>query len=109
MRDGRDTRLETYLTYFSYPRYNYYMRHKLHGKKLYGTATVGTKGQIVIPSEAREELSIEPGDKLYIAGSVERKVLFCLKEEQLRALVEQLTSEAEAANKILSKSKSKKN
>lgn len=76
------------------------MHSKLHGKKLYGTATVGTKGQIVIPSEAREELGIAPGDKLYIAGSPEKKVLFCLKEEQLRALVEQLTSETGEANQI---------
>ena len=28
----------------------------MHDKKLYGTATVGTKGQIVIPSDARDEL-----------------------------------------------------
>lgn len=77
----------------------------MHGKKMYGTATVGTKGQIVIPSEAREELSIEPGDKLYIAGSPERKVLFCLKEDQLRALVEQLTSDMEAANQLINNTK----
>jgi AbrB family looped-hinge helix DNA binding protein len=81
------------------------MQHNLHDKKLYGTATVGTKGQIVIPSDAREELDIKPGDKLYIAGSVEKKVLFCLKEEQLRALVEHLTSNVEAVNKILNNKK----
>lgn len=77
------------------------MHSKLHGKKMYGTATVGTKGQIVIPSEAREALEIEPGDRLYIAGSAEKKVLFCLKEDQLRALVEQLTSDMEAANQLI--------
>ena len=77
----------------------------MHGKKMYGTATVGTKGQIVIPSEAREELNIEPGDKLYIAGSPEKKVLFCLKEDQLRALVEQLTNDMEAANQLINNAK----
>jgi AbrB family looped-hinge helix DNA binding protein len=81
------------------------MQDKFHGKKLYGTATVGTKGQIVIPSEARDELAIAPGDKLYIAGSPEKKVLFCLKEDQLRALVEQLTSDVEAANQIINNTK----
>ena len=40
-----------------------------HDKKLYGTATVGTKGQIVIPATAREALSIQPGDQLYVIGS----------------------------------------
>ena len=43
--------------------------------KMYGTATVGTKGQIVIPSDAREELGIEPGDKLYIAGSPSKSIV----------------------------------
>lgn len=77
----------------------------MHGKRMYGTATVGTKGQIVIPAEAREELCIEPGDKLYIAGSPEKKVLFCLKEEQLRELVEQLTSDVEAATQLINNAK----
>ena len=32
----------------------------------YGTATVGERGQIVIPSEAREELGFHAGDKLLV-------------------------------------------
>ena len=35
------------------------------------TATVGTKGQIVIPKEARDMFGIEPGDVLVILGDVE--------------------------------------
>ena len=34
--------------------------------KLFGSVTVGTKGQIVIPAEAREELQIKEGDKLIV-------------------------------------------
>jgi len=34
--------------------------------KFYGLATVGAKGQIVIPSEARKTLNIKSGDKLVI-------------------------------------------
>jgi AbrB family looped-hinge helix DNA binding protein len=30
----------------------------------YGSATVGERGQVVIPAEARQELGIEPGDKI---------------------------------------------
>ena len=30
----------------------------------YGSATVGERGQVVIPAEARQELGIEPGDKV---------------------------------------------
>lgn len=64
-------------------------------KKLFGTATVGTKGQVVIPVEAREELNIEPGDRLYVVGSLEKKWVGFLKEDQLRELVEQLTENIE--------------
>ncbi len=78
---------------------------EFHGKKLYGTATVGTKGQIVIPADAREELGIEPGDRMYIAGSPEKKVLFCLKEEQLQRLVEHLTEDAQGARDYINKLK----
>jgi AbrB family looped-hinge helix DNA binding protein len=64
-------------------------------KKLYGTATVGTKGQVVIPSDARDDLNIQPGDRLYVVGSVEKKWVGFLKEDQLRELVEQLTENIE--------------
>jgi AbrB family looped-hinge helix DNA binding protein len=77
------------------------MSANFHGKKLYGTATVGSKGQIVIPSDARDELNIQPGDKLYIAGSPEKSVLFCLKEDQLQHLIEKLTGDAENAKTLL--------
>lgn len=77
------------------------MKQDFHGKKLYGTATVGTKGQIVIPADAREDLNLQPGDKLYIAGSPEKQVLFCLKEEQLTQLIEKITSDAQNAKNLI--------
>ena len=33
-----------------------------------GSATVGTKGQIVIPADAREAMGIKEGDKVVILG-----------------------------------------
>ncbi len=38
-----------------------------NGKKAW-SVTVGTKGQIVIPKEAREMFGIEPGDTLLLLG-----------------------------------------
>lgn len=70
-------------------------------KKLYGTATVGTKGQVVIPSDARDDLNIQPGDRLYVVGSVEKKWVGFLKEDQLRELVEQLTENIEKYKDVL--------
>ena len=37
--------------------------------RMYGTATVGERGQVSIPVDARKELSIEPGDKVVVFGN----------------------------------------
>ena len=37
--------------------------------KLYGTVTVGERGQIVIPVGARKELGLEPSTKLLVFGT----------------------------------------
>ena len=44
---------------------------KLNGKYAW-TATVGEKGQIVIPKQAREIFGIRPGDTVLILGDEER-------------------------------------
>ena len=38
------------------------------------TVTVGTKGQIVIPKEAREVFGIQPGDTLLLLGDDNRGI-----------------------------------
>jgi len=73
----------------------------MHDKRLYGTATVGTKGQVVIPAEAREELGIDTGDRLYVVASKERKWIGFIKEEQLREIVEHITDDVANYKKLL--------
>ena len=38
------------------------------------TVTVGEKGQIVIPKQAREVFGIKPGDTLVVLGDVKRGI-----------------------------------
>ncbi|HEX8390580.1 MAG TPA: AbrB/MazE/SpoVT family DNA-binding domain-containing protein [Candidatus Saccharimonadales bacterium] len=64
-------------------------------KKLYGTSTVGTKGQIVIPAEAREQLGIVAGDKLYVVGSPSHHTIHLIGEAQMQHLVNAVTDNAE--------------
>lgn len=64
-------------------------------KRLYGTATVGTKGQVVIPSEAREELGLQPGDRLYVMNAAHGGGVVLLKEEMLEAFVDQIAVQVE--------------
>ena len=40
------------------------------------TATVGEKGQIVIPKQARKLFDIQPGDTLVLLGDVKRGIAF---------------------------------
>lgn len=75
----------------------------MHDKQLFGTATVGTKGQVVIPSDAREALGIESGDRLYVVGSVEKKWVGFIKEEQFRELLNHLTDNIEQYKDLLKK------
>lgn len=41
---------------------------KGNARRVFGTAKVGDRGQIVIPKEARELFGIRPGDTLLILG-----------------------------------------
>ena len=41
------------------------------GKFIFGTVTVGDKGQIVIPVKARRTFNIQPGDDLMVLGDIQ--------------------------------------
>ena len=73
----------------------------MHDKKLYGTASVGSKGQVVIPADARQALNIQPGDRLYVVGSEKSQSIGFIKEDQLRHIVEHLTQNIESFQTLL--------
>ena len=50
------------------------------GKHIFGTVKVGTKGQIVIPKEARDIFNIKPGDSLLMLGD-EKQGIAIVKQE----------------------------
>ena len=58
-------------------------------KRVFGTAKVGDRGQIVIPKEARDLFNIQPGDTLLILGE-ENKGLIVSRPELLRDLADQI-------------------
>jgi len=67
----------------------------MHQKKLYGTATIGTKGQIVIPAKAREELGLQAGQELFVVGAGETKVLVLLPSESIEGFIQHLNLQIE--------------
>jgi AbrB family looped-hinge helix DNA binding protein len=76
-----------------------------HSKRLYGTAAVGTKGQIVIPASAREELNIESGDRLYVVGTPHGGILCLLKEESLEKIMQSLVDNIESIRTLKEENK----
>lgn len=50
----------------------------------YGAVTVGERGQLVIPVEARKRFHIEPGDKLLIMGDPGKRGLMLCKIDEMR-------------------------
>ena len=62
---------------------------KGNSKRVFGTAKVGDRGQIVIPKEARELFQIRPGDTLLILGE-ESKGLIVSRPELLRDLADEI-------------------
>lgn len=49
--------------------------------KFYGSVTVGERGQVVIPAEARHELDIKPSTKLLVFGGANAKGIGMVKVE----------------------------
>lgn len=55
-----------------------------HNIKFFGMATIGEKGQIVIPANARKELGLNTGDKLLVIGGPKGKKLVVVKPEDFK-------------------------
>jgi len=59
------------------------------GKYLFGVVTVGDKGQIVIPAQARKTFAISPGDKLVVLGD-EAQGLAIMKSEYFLKMADRI-------------------
>jgi AbrB family looped-hinge helix DNA binding protein len=55
--------------------------------RCFGTAVLGPRGQLVIPAEARKELSIDAGDKLLVFGHLSGRGLVFIKAEAAEELL----------------------
>ncbi|MBE6916830.1 MAG: AbrB/MazE/SpoVT family DNA-binding domain-containing protein [Ruminococcaceae bacterium] len=62
---------------------------KTNARRVFGTAKVGDRGQIVIPKEARELFGIKPGDTLLILGETDVGLIVS-RPEDLNDLADKL-------------------
>ena len=67
---------------------------------VYGTTTIGEKGQVVIPAEARKALKLVPGEKLLVFG-MGREMLALSKLSNLERFAAHLASHAEAIRRAI--------
>lgn len=71
---------------------------KGNARRVFGTAKVGDRGQIVIPKEAREMFRIRPGDTLLILGD-EDTGLIVSRPEVLSDIADHLFESAKKEEK----------
>lgn len=71
---------------------------------IYGMVTVGERGQIVIPAEARRDLGIEPGDKLVIMRHPGHAGIIAFKMQAVKEFIEMFQREMERLENRLAQS-----
>ncbi len=65
----------------------------------YGSATLGERGQVVIPAEARKDCDIHPGDKLLVfSHPMHQGMLILVKVGEMQQLLQQLADAIVAAS-----------
>lgn len=66
------------------------MANETQGTAFYGVATVGERGQIVIPAEARRAYGIEPGEKLMILSHPSGRALLLARASDFLHMIDQV-------------------
>jgi len=66
-----------------------FCKHNFHG-----STTVGERGQIVLPAKLREEMNIEPGDKLLVltGGHQGKGPILIIKADALNDMVKAMSN-----------------
>lgn len=81
-------------------------KKKQTGEQFYGTTTLGEKGQVVIPAEARRAMDIKGGEKLLVFG-MGCDMLALSKLSKVEQFASHLAGRLEAIREIIKKSTSK--
>ena len=69
--------------------YNMYNMSKNH-ITLAGTVTIGPKGQVVIPADVRDKMSVQAGDKLIALFVEDKNAVGFITEYQAQKLVDKM-------------------
>lgn len=75
-----------------------------NNERFFGTTTVGEKGQLVIPAEARESMGINKGDKLLVFG-MGCDMIALTKLSEVEQFASHLSSQLDTIREIIKKGK----
>jgi AbrB family looped-hinge helix DNA binding protein len=80
------------------------MKHGPHHdhKHFYGTVTIGDKGQVVIPADARKAMGLKTGQKLLVIG-MGKSMITLTKSDQLEKMADALSKKLEGIRDVLKK------
>ena len=78
------------------------MKHGPHHdhKHFYGTVTIGDKGQVVIPADARKAMGLKTGQKLLVIG-MGKSMITLTKSDQLEKMADALSKKLEGIRSVL--------
>ncbi|MBI3627658.1 MAG: hypothetical protein HY220_02845 [Candidatus Sungbacteria bacterium] len=71
---------------------------------LYGSTTVGARGQVVIPIKARRDLKLKAGEEMLVAGAHGR-FLMIMKISEMKGIMEELAERISEFKKLASTAK----
>lgn len=79
------------------------MKRGIHDHKhFHGTTTIGEKGQVVIPADARKAMGLKSGDKLLVFGMGNNMVALA-KFDQLEKMADMMSKRLESIREVLKK------
>lgn len=71
-----------------------------HGNHIMGTVTVDGRGQLVVPREARDALSIQAGDRFVVFGNERRRSLHLVSADYFDSFADMLLSRSNHLEKL---------
>lgn len=75
-------------------------KKNLQTKSFYGTASIGEKGQVVIPVEARKTMKLKKGDQLLVFG-LHNEMLALVKLSQVEKIASHLSEKLKTINEYI--------
>ena len=63
--------------------------HGIFRGRLYGTVTVGERGQLVVPAALRKALHIKSGDQLMVFSKTDKKIINLMPSGEFSRFLEQ--------------------